>query len=140
VNAAPSAINLGQLPVSLVLFMAPRWLGLSKVVLAAIQIVNRVGILALLAAAPWLRVAGAGIIGFDCAFSLIVTLALPPQLALAADVPRLSAGCSPSATAFSCLIPIIGSAIWDLTNVPAAGFAAPAVASVTVFAFRFPSG
>ncbi|MBV8120567.1 MAG: MFS transporter [Alphaproteobacteria bacterium] len=143
VTAALSAINLGQLPASLVLLMAPRRLGLNKAVLAAIQIVNLLGILALLADAPWLRVAGAGIIGFGCAFSLIVTLALPPQLALAADVPRLSAGMLAVGYSFSCLIPIIGGAIWDLTHVPAAGFAAPAVASATVLvavlAFRFPS-
>ena len=142
VTAALSALNLGQLPASLLLLLAARQLGLNKAVLAAIQIVNLFGLAALLAGTPALRVLGAGIIGFGCAFSLIISLAIPPRLTAVSDVARLSAGMLAIGYSFSCLIPLIGGAIWDASGAPAAGFAAPAVASFTVLAaalsFRFP--
>jgi MFS transporter, CP family, cyanate transporter len=142
VTAALSALNLGQLPASVLLLLAARQLSLSKAALAAVQIVNLLGILALLTEIPWLGVLGAGIIGFGCAFSLIVTLAMPPQLAAAADVPRLSAAMFAIGYSFSFLVPVIGGAIWDAVGVPAIGFAAPAVASLSVLAtaltFHFP--
>jgi cyanate permease len=82
------------------------------------------------------------LIGFGCAFTLIVTLALPPQIAAAADVPRLSAGMFAIGYSFSCLVPLAGGAVWDATHLPAAGFAVPAAATATVLAaaltFRFP--
>jgi MFS transporter, CP family, cyanate transporter len=142
VTAALSALNLGQLPASVLLLLAARQLGCSKTALAAVQIVNLLGTLALLTRSPWLSVLGAGIIGFGCAFSLIVTLAMPPQVAAAADVPRLSAGMFAIGYSFSCLVPAIGGVVWDAAGVPAIGFAAAAIASMTVLAtalrFHFP--
>jgi hypothetical protein len=44
---------------------------------------------------------------------------------------------------FSCLIPLAGGAIWDMTGLPASAFIAPAAAAAivlaTALAFRFPS-
>jgi MFS transporter, CP family, cyanate transporter len=142
VTAGLSALNLGQLPASLLLLLAARRLGLSKPVLVSIQFVNLLGIAALLAGGSWLTIAGAGLIGFGCAFTLIVTLALPPQMATKADVARLSAGMFAIGYSLSCLVPLAGGTLWDATGLPAAGFAAPAMATATVLAatltFRFP--
>ena len=142
VTAGLSALNVGQLPASLVLLLAARRLGLNKKVVVGVQIVNLIGIAAVLTAGPWLTIAGTGLIGFGCAFTLIVTLALPPQITGVADVPRLSAGMFAIGYSFSFLVPLAGGALWDATRLPAAGFAVPAAATGTVLAaaltFRFP--
>jgi CP family cyanate transporter-like MFS transporter len=73
---------------------------------------------------------------------LIVTLALPPQLVAAGDVHRLSAGMFTVGYTVSCLVPLVGGALWDATGLPAAAFAAPAAAVAVVLAaalaFHFP--
>jgi CP family cyanate transporter-like MFS transporter len=142
VTAGLSALNLGQLPASLLLLLAARRLGVSKRVVVAMQIAGLLGIAALLMAGPWLTIVGAAMIGFCCAFTLIVTLALPPQLVEANDVHRLSAGMFAIGYSLSCLVPLAGGVIWDAIGLPASGFAAPAVSGVVVLAaaltFRFP--
>jgi len=142
VSAGLSALNLGQLPASLVLLLMARRLGGSKAVVVAMQLAGLVGVAVLLAAGPRLAVVGAGIIGFCCAFTLIVTLALPPQLVAAGDVHRLSAGMFTIGYTLSCVVPLVGGAIWDLTGFPAAAFIAPAAATAIVLGaaitFRFP--
>ena len=142
VTAGLSALNLGQLPASLLLLLMARRLGGNKGMVVGMQIAGLIGIAALLAARPWLATLGAGIIGFCCAFTLIVTLALPPQLVAAGDVHRLSAGMFAIGYTLSCLVPVVGGAIWDATSVPAAAFVAPAGAAAIVLAaalaFRFP--
>ncbi|MGA8755348.1 MAG: MFS transporter [Stellaceae bacterium] len=143
VTAGLSALNLGQLPASLLLLMLARRLGLSKAAVVWAQFAGLVGIAALMTGLPLLSILGAGIIGFCCAFTLIVTLALPPQLVAAGDVHRLSAGMFTIGYGLSCIVPLAGGAIWDLTRLPAAGFAAPAAAAAIVIAaalaFRFPA-
>ena len=142
VTAGLSALNLGQLPASLLLLLWARRLGGNKEVVVGVQFVGLAGIAALLAGGPWLAVGGAGVIGFCCAFTLIVTLALPPQLVAAGDVHRLSAGMFTIGYTLSCLVPLAGGAIWDMTGLPASAFIAPAAAAAIVLAaaltFRFP--
>jgi MFS transporter, CP family, cyanate transporter len=142
VTAGLGALNLGQLPASLLLLLAARSIAGRKAVFAGMQFIGLLGITILTTATPWLTVLGAGLIGFCCAFSLIVTLALPPQLVAANVVHRLSAGMFAIGYTFSCLIPLAGGAIWDDSRLPAAGFAAPAASVVIVLAaavtFRFP--
>ena len=53
------------------------------------QIVDLFGIGTFLMPLPWAAVLGAGVIGSCCAFPLIVTLALPPQIVSTGDVHRL---------------------------------------------------
>ena len=143
ITAGLSALNLGQLPASLLLLMMARRLGLSKAAVVLAQFAGLLGIAALMTGLPLLSILGAGIIGFCCAFTLIVTLALPPQLVAASDVHRLSAGMFTIGYMLSCIVPLAGGAIWDVTRLPAAGFAAPAAAAAIVIAaalaFRFPA-
>jgi CP family cyanate transporter-like MFS transporter len=141
VTAVLAALNLGQLPASFLLLVMPRWFD-DKAAIVAVQIVGLVGAAILLIAGPWLSVIGAGVIGFCCAFTLIITLALPPRLAATADVHRLSAGMFAIGYTFSCLVPPLGGAIWDASGHPAAAFLAPAAAAaivlIAVLSFRFP--
>jgi len=142
VTAELSALNLGQLPASFLLLAMSRRLG-GKAAILGVQSMGLLGLAALLTAGPWLSVVGAGVIGFCCAFTLIITLALPPRLAAAADVHRLSAGMFGIGYTLSCLVPPVGGLIWDGTGHPASAFLAPACAAVIVLAtaisFRFPA-
>ena len=141
VTAELGALNLGQLPASLLLLAMSRRLD-GKAAIIGMQIVGLLGLAALLTAGPWLSVVGAGLIGFCCAFTLIIALALPPRLAAAADVHRLSAGMFAIGYTLSCLVPPVGGAIWDATGHPATAFIAPAGAALIVLAaalgFHFP--
>jgi CP family cyanate transporter-like MFS transporter len=65
---------------------------------------------------------GAGIIGFCCAFILILALALPPLLAAPGDVHRVSAGMFTISYTCAVVIPIMSGASWDLSEKPAAAF------------------
>jgi MFS transporter, CP family, cyanate transporter len=140
VTAELGALNLGQIPASLLLLAMWRRLD-GKAAIIGMQIVGLLGIAILLTAGPALAVIGAGVIGFCCAFTLIITLALPPRLAAAADVHRLSASMFAIGYTFSCLVPPVGGAIWDATGRPAAAFFAAAGAAAIVIAaalgFRF---
>ncbi len=142
VTAGLSALNLGQLPASLLLLLTARRLGAGKTAIVCVQFLGLLGIAALVAAGPWSTIVGAGVIGFCGAFTLIVTLALPPQLVARGDVHRLSAGSFTVGYTLSCVVPLAGGALWDATGLPAAGFAAPAAAVAVVVAaalrFRFP--
>ena len=116
VTAGLGALNLGQLPASLLLLLMARRLGGSKPAILALQLVAVAGITALLTAKSWSIVVGASAIGFCCAFTLIVTLALPPQLIAPHDVHRLSAGMFAVGYALSSVVPLAGGAIWDATG------------------------
>ncbi|HEY3911933.1 MAG TPA: MFS transporter [Stellaceae bacterium] len=137
-----AALNLGQLPASLALLLWARRLGNSKTAVVLMQILALSGLGALVAAQPWAVAAGAGLIGFCCAFTLIVTLALPPQIAPPGDVHRLSAGMFAIGYSLSFVVPLLGGKIWDMTGVPAAAFLAAGGSAVIVLAcalaFRFP--
>jgi MFS transporter, CP family, cyanate transporter len=141
VTAQLGALNIGQLPASLLLLATSRRLD-GKASIVGMQIIGLFGILILLTAGPGLGVVGAGIIGFCCAFTLILSLALPPRLAAPAEVHRLSAGMFAIGYTFSCVVPPLGGAIWDATGHPAAAFFAAAGATAIVIAaalgFRFP--
>ncbi|HEY1258819.1 MAG TPA: MFS transporter [Stellaceae bacterium] len=135
-----SALNLGQLPASAVMLVWARRLTAGKAALVAMPALAIPAIALLADARPWAAVLGAGTIGFSCALTLILTLALPPLLAPADDVHRLSAGMFAIGYTLSAVTPLVGGAIWDATGVPAAAFlataAAAAVVLVTALTFR----
>jgi MFS transporter, CP family, cyanate transporter len=128
-----AALNLGQLPASALLLLWARRLTASKAAYMAPPVFGIFAILGLLAAQPLTAVLAAGVIGFCCALVLILTLALPPQLADAGDVHRLSAGMFALGYSLSCLVPPAGGMLWDATGVPAAAFVANAGSAAIVF-------
>jgi CP family cyanate transporter-like MFS transporter len=71
--------------------------------------------------------AWSGLLGFSCAFGLVLSLALPPLLAEPDDVHRLSAGMFTISYACAVVVPIVGGMAWDSTGVAAAAFAPGAV-------------
>ncbi|HEV2303756.1 MAG TPA: MFS transporter [Stellaceae bacterium] len=133
VSLALGALNAGQLPASLVILLWARSLQKSRVPFVAMPLVGVLGLLLLPLQVRPVAVLGAGIVGFACAFVLILTLALPPQLVAAREVHRLSAGMFAIGYSLSFLIPLLGGAVWDATRLPAGAFAGSAIGVAILF-------
>jgi CP family cyanate transporter-like MFS transporter len=74
------------------------------------------------------------VVGFAAALAFIVALTLPPRLAAAGDVHRMSAAVFTVQYGTAFVLPLLAGAIWDLTNVAALAFA-PGVAACAVMAW-----
>jgi MFS transporter, CP family, cyanate transporter len=129
VGPALSALNIGQIPASLLAFFIAQRLSVGKWAYVFLPLVSLLGIAALLGASAPIIVAGSGLIGFCASFTMILALALPPQIVGASEVHRLSAGMFGIAYTLSFVIPLLGGAIWDSTGTPASAFAGSALAA-----------
>lgn len=139
-----SALNAGQVPASLIILAFASRLAGRKAPLIAVGLLTFVGLGLLFTAVSWLMVLGAAILGFSAGFVLILTLALPPLLAAADDVHRLSAGMFTVGYSASFVLPLIGGVAWDATGIAATAFLPVALAGFTVLlmalALRTPGG
>lgn len=122
VGPALSALNIGQIPASLLAFFVAQRLSLGKWAFVVLPLASALGIVPFLSSNTLAIVAGSGLIGFGGSFTLILALALPPQIASASEVHRLSAGMFGIAYSLSFVIPLLGGAIWDATGAPASAF------------------
>jgi len=129
---ALSAVNIGQLPASAVVLAFARKLTASRAVFIALPLLGFVCLALLLASAPMVIVGASFLLGFCCGLQLILALALPPLLAPADDVHRLSAAMFAIGYFVSFLVPPLGGAIWDATGVPATVFIAGALSIALV--------
>lgn len=134
VSAALAALNSAQLPASFLVLFSIRRLTATRAAFVAMPLLAAAGLAGLFAPFGWAIVLGAGAMGFFGAFVLILTLSLPPQLALPRDVPRLSAGMFAVGYGITCTVPLIGGAIWDASGVPGSAFLAGAASSALVAA------
>jgi CP family cyanate transporter-like MFS transporter len=132
VSASLSALNIGQLPASVVSLAFPRRITGSRMVLIISPLTACVALGAFLLSAPGLIVAAAGLIGFCCGIQLIASLALPPLMAPPEDVHHLSAGTFAIGYLISFAMPPLGGALWDATGVPAASFIAGVLCTALV--------
>jgi CP family cyanate transporter-like MFS transporter len=127
-------LNAGQLPASFLtgLFASSvvgrRWplLAIGPAILCSLGV--------FLVRSDWALIWGAGMLGFALGFALVLVLALPPMLAPADDVHRLSAGMFAISYAYSFAVPLVGGAAWDLSRIPAASFLPVAIGALTVMA------
>ncbi|HKF70413.1 MAG TPA: MFS transporter [Stellaceae bacterium] len=117
-----TSLNAGQLPASFVVLGFSERITGKKGPLVALTLVSLGGLGLLLVPLPWARILGAGVLGFAAAFALILTLALPPMLAEASDVHRLSAGMFAIGYLTAFIVPLLGGVAWDATGVPASAF------------------
>jgi CP family cyanate transporter-like MFS transporter len=129
-----AALNIGQLPASALLLLWAKRLGGCKAAYVMPPLFGILGIFGLLVARPAIAALAAATIGSACAVVLILTLALPPQLAATGDVHRLSAGMFALGYTLSCLVPPFGGLLWDTSGIPAAAFVASALSGAIVFA------
>jgi MFS transporter, CP family, cyanate transporter len=115
-----TALHLGQLPASLMVgalterLIGRRW---PLVVAGLIIVVSALGLA--LASAPLIF---AALLGFGTALVFVLVLALPPLLAPAHDVHRLSAAIF--TVTYACPLPagLVAGAIWDSTGISLAAF------------------
>jgi CP family cyanate transporter-like MFS transporter len=129
-----TALNTSQLAASIVILaLRGRLVGRrSPFVLAGVLVaIAAAGVV--LTPGPWI-VLWASLIGFASALALVLTLTLPPLLAPAPDVPRLSAGIFLIMYASSFAGPLLGGAAWDATGWPPAVFLALAVGGAAMVA------
>ena len=121
-GSALTALNLGQLPASMLLLVVADRLvrrmwpyvfaGLGALV-SIILLVSTTG--------PSIVVASA-ILGFCCGAILILALALPPLLCAPRDVARTSAAMFTLSYGCAVIVPIVSGAAWDLTGIPRCAF------------------
>ena len=122
ISPALTALNLSQLPASAILLVyAGRWVrkawpyvgggALSLVAFAGILFGNGT-----------IVIAAAALLGFATAAILILMLALPPLLAAADDVHRLTAGMFTISYSCAVLVPILSGLVWDASGVAASAF------------------
>jgi CP family cyanate transporter-like MFS transporter len=74
------------------------------------------------------------VLGFAAALAFIVALTLPPRLAAAGDVHRMSAAVFTVQYGTAFVLPLIAGSLWDLTGVAALAFA-PGLAATGVMAW-----
>ena len=141
ISSALTAINLGQLPASLLMLaFADRlqgriWpFGVTGVaaLLSVIGLATTSGL--------WL-VTSAAVLGFCCAAVLVLALALPPLLYPPEDVARVSAAMFTLSYGCAVIVPIISGVLWDLSGIPALAFVPIGLCAVLLIAwtptFRF---
>ncbi len=132
ISAALTSINLLQLPASVLVAALPGLLVGRRWPLTATGILTLAGFagLVLMPGAP--VVAWAGLLGFASALQFILGLTLPPLLAAAGDVHRLSAAMFSIGYTLAFVGPFFGGALWDTTGMAAAAFTPVAVAGLFV--------
>jgi CP family cyanate transporter-like MFS transporter len=72
------------------------------------------------------------VLGFAAALAFIVALTLPPRLAAAGDVHRMSAAVFTVQYGTAFVLPLIAGSLWDLTGVAALAFAPGVVATAAM--------
>lgn len=122
IGACLSALNLGQFPASLLILAFPRrTVGRRDAVIAiTLLAIGSLGLF--LPGWEWAMVLASAILGFVSAFILISSLALPPLLAPAHDVHRLSAGMFAIGYLTAFLLPLASGVLWDLTGAAVSAF------------------
>lgn len=130
VAAALTALNLGQLPASLVLLvLARRFQGRSwPLIVAGLGSIASVAGLALTASA-W-TVAFAAALGFFAAAVLVLALTLPPLLMPPAQIASTSAAMFAMGYTEALTMSVLGGALWDVTGHVAAAFVPLAIGLV----------
>ena len=128
------ALNLGQLPASLLLLVVAGRLEARVwpyVASGALSLICIGGLVAMVGPAT---IVWAALLGFSDAAALILGLTLPPLLCRPEDVARTSAGMFTLSYGGAVAIAVVSGAAWDLSGVPALAFAPLAVCAVALTA------
>jgi CP family cyanate transporter-like MFS transporter len=84
------------------------------------------------------------VLGFAAALAFIVVLTMPPRLAAAGDVHRMSAGVFTFQYAIAFLVPLVAGAVWDATGRAVLAFVPGMIAALVMgwlaLSLRIPSG
>jgi CP family cyanate transporter-like MFS transporter len=134
IGPALSALNIGQLPASLILLVsAGRLLGRAWPY-AACGALSIACVLGILFGSGPVILASAAALGFSGAVTLTLLLALPALLGAPEDVSRTTAAMFTISYSCAVIVPIISGAIWDSSGVPAFAFVPIALCNVLLIA------
>jgi len=122
IDAALTAINVGQLPASILLLFVAGRLVRQKWPYIVSGLICIVAILGIVYGNSFVIISGAAMIGFAAAVVLILMLALPPLLSPPDDVHRTAAAMFTISYTCALVVPVLSGIAWDLTGVPAAAF------------------
>jgi len=122
ISGALTALNLGQLPASLVLLATADRLAGRAWPYAVAGVVSIFGVAGLVFASGSGTIAAAALMGFAGAATLILTLALPPLLCRPEEVGSTTAAMFTMSYGSAVITPIVSGIVWDATGVPAAAF------------------
>jgi len=134
VSAALTALNLGQIPASLLLLAVAGRLERAvwpHIVCGVGSLVGIIGIAVL--PGPGIVIC-AGVLGFFAAAVLILMLALPPLLAPPDDVHRVSAAMFTISYTCAVITPVFSGLVWDLTGIAQAAFVPLGLCAVILIA------
>ena len=136
IQPALSALNLGQLPGSILLMVVAGRLERRKWPLILTGVLGLLGVAgAATITNLWGIVAAAALVGCTCAIGLTLVLTLPALLVTPDDVPRMSAGMFTIGYGIAMLISIVSGMIWDITGNAAFAFVPIGLAVVPMIAF-----
>jgi MFS transporter, CP family, cyanate transporter len=122
IGGALTALNLGQMPASLLLLVCADRLVRRMWPYLAAGILALASILVLVATAgPSILVASA-VLGFCCGGILTLALALPPLLCAPEDVAATSAAVFTLSYGCAVVVPIVSGIAWDLMGIPRFAF------------------
>ena len=134
VSAALTALNVGQIPASLLLLAVAGRLERAvwpHIVCGIGSLAGIIGIAVL--PGPGIVIC-AGILGFFAAAVLILMLALPPLLAPPDDVHRVSAAMFTISYSCAVITPVFSGLIWDLTGYAQSAFVPLALCAIVLIA------
>ncbi len=130
VSLSLTALNVGQLPASFIL------LGIAQKIQGRIWpfifggALSIVGVIGIVMSSGYWFVFWAGILGFCCAWILVLALALPALLCAPEEIARTSAGMFTISYGFAIIIPILSGLAWDLSGDPRFAFLPLALCAV----------
>ena len=141
IGGALLALNLGQLPASLLLLVCAGRLERRAWPYVASGLLSLAGIGGIVLMVGPFGIAWAALLGFSDAAALILGLTLPPLLCRPEDVARTSAGTFLLSYGGAVLVALLAGAVWDLTGIPALAFlplalCALAMAAITASMWR----
>lgn len=123
IGAALLALNLGQLPASLLLLVVAgrlerrAWPYLAS---GGLSVLSVLGLVSMVGPAT---IVWAALLGFADAAALILGLTLPPLLCPPEDVARTSAGMFTISYGGAVFVAVLSGVAWDVTGIPALAFA-----------------
>lgn len=122
INPALTALNLGQLPASLLLIGLGQRLEGKAWPLVVAGLICLVCVAVIAATASVLTVASTALLGFSIAWAFVLCLTLPPLLSTPQEVARVSAAMFTISYAGAMAVAVLSGAAWDLTGIESFAF------------------
>lgn len=122
ISAALTALNVGQIPASILLLMVASGLERRTWPYIACGGLCLAAVLGIVFGSSAMVIGGAGLLGFAAAAVLVLMLALPPLLSPPEDVHRTAAAMFTISYSCAVITPILAGIAWDLSGVPAMAF------------------